>query len=317
MAPSVVTRPDPVLVALLVVVVAGVILQITVGGIVRVTGSGLGCPDWPLCHGRLVPPPDLHAWIEWTHRTIGSLVGVALLATTIRVWMRHRHEKGVLWLTTGSLGLIILVGGIGATVVLSELHPALRTLHLGLAEINLALTLGALALATRAFGAPVIATGEVAGDVRVGRIAWLAGGATLVALLSGSYAVWQGAGGVCASWPLCGGPIVPQSGLAWVHMTHRVLAGVGAVVLLIAAHRAFRLPSASSALRRVSLAALVIVVAQVLVGAANPWTRFEEWARALHLTLGTLMWAGALLMAILISLRGTRPNTVMGTRSGD
>lgn len=315
MAPSASTRPDPVLVVLLFVVVAGVILQITMGGIVRVTASGLGCPDWPLCYGRLVPPPDLHAWIEWTHRTIGSLVGVALLATTVRVWMRHRQEKGVLWLTTGSLGLIILVGGIGGTVVLSELHPALRTLHLALAEMNLALTIGALALATRAFGAAGTANGDRSDDVRVGTFAWLAGGATLIALLSGSYAVWQGAGAVCASWPLCGGPIIPQSGLAWVHMTHRVVAGVGAVVLLVAAHRAFRLPSASSALRRVSLAALAIVGAQVVVGAANPWSGFEEWARALHLTLATLMWACALLMAVLISLRSPRP-TAAEVRSG-
>lgn len=277
------------------------------GGIVRVTGSGLGCPDWPLCYGRLIPPPDLKAWIEWTHRTIGSLVGIALLATTVLVWARHRHEKGVLWLTTAALGVIVVVGGIGATVVLSELHPALRTLHLGLAESNLAIAIGALALATRAFGAGSLMKTAPANDAAVRRLTWIAGGATLVALLSGSYAVWQGAGAVCASWPLCGGPLLPQSELAWVHMTHRVLAGVGSLILLLAAHRAYRLPSSSVALRRVALAAMAIVVAQIIVGAANPWTTFEEWARALHLTLGTLMWATAVLLAILTGLRSVDP----------
>ena len=90
-------------------------------------------------------------------------------------------------------------------------------------------------------------------------------------------------------------------------MIHRILAGAGSVVLLLAAHRAFRLPTVSVALRRTSLAVLVLIVVQILVGAANPWTGFQQWARALHLTLATLIWAGAALIAILASLRSVDP----------
>jgi heme A synthase len=275
------------------------------GGVVRVTGSGLGCPDWPLCHGRLVPPLDYHAWIEWTHRTTGVVVGIVVVAACARAWLRHREDRAVLWLTTGTLVLIAIVGGIGGSVVLSEIHPALRTLHLGLAETNLVAAIAAFALAARvitASGAPR------RGNVAVARLAWIGAIAVLVALLSGSYAVWRGAGTICNSWPMCGGQLVPGNALAWTHMAHRVLAVVGAVTALIAGHRTYRLPGASSALRLVSLAVLVTVALQVLVGAANPWTGFVQWARVAHLTLATLVWAEAALIAILISLDRPGPH---------
>ncbi|MBI4218581.1 MAG: heme A synthase [Chloroflexi bacterium] len=295
---------DRLLVGLLIAAVIGVILQITMGGVVRVTGSGLGCPDWPLCHGRLVPPLDYHAWIEWTHRTIGSVVGIVMVAATARVWTRHRPERWLFWLTTSATVLVIVVGLIGAAVVRTEIHPAIRTLHLGMAEIDLLLVVAALAFATRAFGATLVMKSARTEDRAITRLAWIGAVSILVALLSGSYAVWQGAGGVCSTWPLCGGDsFLPRSELAWIHMTHRLLSGIAAAVVLWAAHRTYRLPGASGALKLASLAALLLVVAQVLVGAANPWTNFDQAARAAHLTLATLLWADTGLVAILKAMR--------------
>jgi heme A synthase len=318
-------RLDLTLAVLLAAAAVGIVLQITMGGVVRVTGSGLGCPDWPLCHGGLVPPLDYHAWIEWTHRTTGVLVGIVVVAACARAWLRHRENRAVLWLTTATLGLIAVVGGIGGSVVLSEIHPALRTLHLGLAETNLVVAIAALAIATRGLSwrSPAGGTGTgpaAAGAARavrpaaarqpdraVARLAWIGAIAVLIALLSGSYAVWRGAGTICYSWPMCGGPLVPDNSLAWTHMAHRLMAGAGALIVLVAGHRAYRVPSASTALRLTSLALLVTVIAQVLIGAANPWTGFVQWARVIHLTLATLIWAEASLVAILVgSLVGPR-----------
>src|SRR2546428_13345033 len=62
-------------------------LQIALGGVVRVTDSGLGCPDWPLCHGRPYPAADIHSIIEYSHRTVGTITGVPLIVTVVTAWL--------------------------------------------------------------------------------------------------------------------------------------------------------------------------------------------------------------------------------------
>src|SRR5262249_58184829 len=79
-------------------------LQIALGGVVRVTGSGLGCPDWPLCHGRPYPPADLHSIIEYSHRAVGSITGVLLILTVVAAWLVFwRRRPVVAWVPTASL----------------------------------------------------------------------------------------------------------------------------------------------------------------------------------------------------------------------
>ena len=286
---------DRLLVWLLVVALAGAVLQITMGGVVRVTGSGDGCPDWPACFGRWIPPLEYHALLEYTHRTIGTLVGIVIIGAVARAWLRHRDNRPALWSATSALVLISIVGGVGGAVVLSELDPALRTLHLALAEMVVLLLAFSLTAAThRAAG------GAAAGQGPALRLAAAAAGLTLAALLAGSYAVWRGAGAVCASWPLCGGPLVPDNELAWVHMFHRLVAGVSVLAVLWAAHRVYRLAWGPPALRAVALGGLVLAAAQVIMGALNPWTDFSQWARAGHLSLATLVWLDTLLMVFLI-----------------
>lgn len=295
---------DRVFIGFLVASLIGVLVQITMGGAVRVTGSGDGCPDWPLCYGRLIPPFEFHALMEYTHRTIGVIVGLAAIGATLRVLAKHRREAPVATTVTAALVGITITGAIGGAVVLSELSPALRTLHLMLAE-TVALLLVHATVAT-------FYTRNMSreGNVSNALIIWsaLAAGLTLVALLSGSYAVWQGAGPICSSWPLCGGPLIPQYEAVWIHMAHRVLALAAAVPSLVAAHLAMKptkAPQGAEHIRTLGLLAVTIVAAQVLLGAANPWTGFAQWARVAHLTVATLQWAvmAALFFALLMPKR--------------
>src|SRR5881392_3770495 len=113
-------------------------LQIALGGVVRVTDSGLGCPDWPLCHGRPYPAADIHSIIEYSHRTVGTITGLLLIATVITAWVVFRRTRPlVAWLATASLVAIGAEGALGGVVVVNELKPWLVVVHLGLAMIIL------------------------------------------------------------------------------------------------------------------------------------------------------------------------------------
>ena len=287
---------------LLVLLVAAVILalaQPTLGGVVRVTGSGDGCPDWPQCFGNWTPPwSNYHAIIEWSHRTVGTIFGAVIFFATVLVWVRYMRFRPLVYTYTTALILVAVVGGVGGGVVLSDLDPAIRTLHLAGAELVAALTVFGLVLATYKTAYPGswrLPDGYSGGM----KIASLAAIMALITLLSGAYAVWRGAGAVCPEWPLCGGPVVPQTQLVWIHVIHRLISLATAIIILYAAHKVYRLPGASGALKIAALAAPAILVAQILMGAANPWSQFEEWARAGHLSLATLLWVS---MSFVVSL---------------
>src|SRR6478609_136126 len=70
-------------------------LLIIAGAVVRTTGSGDACPDWPLCHGSIIPPLQLQVWIEWSHRLITSVVYTSVLALAIWASLRYRGERVV------------------------------------------------------------------------------------------------------------------------------------------------------------------------------------------------------------------------------
>ena len=315
---------DRLLITLLIIAVAGVVLQITLGGVVRVTESGDGCPDWPTCFGQIFPPIDqptinqlcdgprattprpYNVILEYSHRSVGTLLGLAIIFAVIRVWIKHRSIHTVAWLATTELILIFIVGMIGGAVVLNDLNPGIRTLHLFLAEVVALLAIFTLVAATysrdkKTSGSSPWLWGRVNNEHRSALMFSAAAAvSTLIALLSGSFAVWREAGAVCASWPLCGGDLIPQSMFAWIHMSHRVLSFLSILMVLYAGHKVWRLSNIPQTLRFAAFASAIIIFAQMLMGAANPWTTFAEWARAGHLSLATLIWIDMVFIVALL-----------------
>ena len=261
-------------------------LQIALGGVVRVTGSGLGCPDWPLCHGRPYPPANVNSIIEYSHRSVGSVTGLLVIATVVLAWIVfHRTRPIVAWLATASLVAIAAEGGLGGVVVAHELAPWLVLVHLALAM----LILGCL-LATALMSLP--AAPGVAG---LRPLTVIGAVATYVLLLTGSTVVASNADAACHSWPLCGGGFAPDfNGANAFTMLHRGSVLVAGILIVYVAVAALR----QASLRAAAMATLGVFALQVAVGAGAALTD-GAFFNGLHVAIATLVWAGMLSLAVL------------------
>src|SRR3989442_15774666 len=88
-------------------------LAVTAGGLVRATGSGLGCPGWPKCYGRWIPPANEHAIIEWNHRFFVQASAWAALATLVVVLVWHRRERLTVGLAVAIVPLFVAQAALG------------------------------------------------------------------------------------------------------------------------------------------------------------------------------------------------------------
>ena len=276
-------------------------LVVVWGGVVRVSGSGLGCPDWPLCHGQFLPGLDTATRIEWFHRFIAIAGGLSLAALGLITIARHRADHRVFALVIAAGILYILQAVLGGIVVLLELPHTWVTAHLANAEILLAvLTVLAVevrwpALATRTRGAPWAA---VVLATAVG---------TFVLMLTGAYVRGADATTACTTWPLCDDGAFPAFGAPAIHMAHRWVAGVVGVVLLAACWQAWRHRREAPGLGAFAVLTAVAFAVQIAVGAANPLTGFSPWALGAHPALASLVWCLTVALTV-VAWRPTMPS---------
>ena len=157
-----------------IVTIAAVFFLIFVGGVVRASGAGMGCPDWPKCFGRWVPPTDvsqlpanyqeiyahrgykdtefnaLKTWIEYVNRLIGASIGLMILATLLLSLSYWSTDKQVVAASVGAFIMVGFNGWLGSVVVKTNLVPVIITLHMIAALMNAALLIYALARSQRA-----------------------------------------------------------------------------------------------------------------------------------------------------------------------
>ena len=109
------------------------LLAVALGGVVRVTGSGLGCPDWPLCYGSVIPPWELEAWLEYIHRLSAAVSGVFTFLMVATVFMRYGLRSRMFLAASLAGALLLTQAALGAFTVLSEIEPGWALLHTGVA----------------------------------------------------------------------------------------------------------------------------------------------------------------------------------------
>ena len=296
-----------------------VFAMLVLGGVVRVTESGLGCgDDWPLCSGQLLPPLESKAIIEYAHRVAASfLVGPLVGATFVGAWLRYRREPWIVWPATTAIVLVIVQALLGAAAVVTELSAHTVMTHLAVAELTMACCVLVLVMSYRG-GMNTVGQSWAVGKTRLfPPLSIVAAAALFLLLLSGSYltntasATWA-----CPTWPLCTndwGGFSPGNKLAMIHMAHRWVALIAGLVVMYALRLGFRGRTQPSLIRAMSLVALSLFVAQTLAGAGVVWAGFgrDVELRALHLALASGVWAA---VAALVTLSYSRePKTSIGT----
>ncbi|HET6781821.1 MAG TPA: COX15/CtaA family protein, partial [bacterium] len=268
---------------------------IVLGGVVRATGSGLACPDWPLCHGRLIPPLEGPILIEYSHRLVASVVGLLTGAVALQTWRLRdaRPLRGLSILALLLVGVQILLGGL---TVRTELSEWIVVAHLGTAMAFFA-TLTILSARAMIGTGKSVSSGDTTRGFR--RLAVLTACATYLLVLIGGYVSASGAGLACPDWPLCTGELLPPlSGAVGIHVLHRLAAAFVSVLIVattIAAYRIHRQPLLQAA----SAIATGLLVLQIILGALNIEYRLAPGATTAHLANAAALFATLIALAVL------------------
>ena len=281
---------------------------IAVGGLVRATDSGLGCPDWPLCFGDWLPPASLHAWIEHTHRLIaavfvGPLVGAVALVTVLT---DRRRDRPLLVAAVTAGVLVIAQSLLGAAVVVERLPPVLVSAHLAMALTVLA---AVIVIAERAVHGPMPRGGAGRG---VTLLVAVSAAAVFAQMLLGSWVTGQGAGLAFDDFPLMDGSLVPAltaeaEALQFAHRGMSVFVAGLVVASAVAVWRATRAPLP----RRLAVALVALVALQVALGGLNVVSRLSALFVVPHLAAGAAIWGGS--VWLLLAVR--RVGAVSGSES--
>jgi len=264
---------------------------IVLGGTVRATDSGLACPDWPRCHGQIIPPLETSILIEYSHRLAAATVGLILAGTAAVAWLWHRENRLVVTGASVAVAVVFVQALVGGVTVNMELPDTIVALHLAIALVLLAV------LVTTAVGAFWRGGSRASTpDGDVSKLLAATALATLALILIGSYVANAEAALVYPDWPLFDGKLVSAGGrLADLHYAHRLMAALVGLLLVAVIVRARRRepPAVVAALAL----ALILYLAEVFVGAGNIWFELASEVRVAHLAIASAIWV-ALVFAL-------------------
>lgn len=308
---------------------ASTLVPIAAGGVVRATGSGDGCPDWPRCFGKWIPPLEYHAIIEYSHRSVAAVSGLVLIWLAVVLIKDYRRVPQLFWPGLVALPLILIQGWLGKLVVEGGLSPAMVTAHLANAML-LAGVLVVLAVNSFFFGKDESPGGEndqkadALADEGVlasstARLAAVAAVASLFLILTGAYMRAMGGALVFLDWPLMNSRLIPSlsSIPAIAQFIHRLTTVAVGVVLAVLVFKASKTKSVSPWFYRLAALAGYAFLAQAAIGAANIFTRLAPWARSLHVVFATLVWGALVGAATLAYLRSRGYVPLIQLRAGD
>ncbi|HSJ54994.1 MAG TPA: COX15/CtaA family protein [Anaerolineae bacterium] len=277
-------------------------LLVTLGGVVCVTDSSRGCPDWPACYGRLLPPLRLNSILEYTHRVVAALTSLFIVASAVVAWQRYRAIR---WLSRPlAIAIVFLLAVVvfGALVVLRGLEPALAALDLGSALLVQALVVTAAAVAFARHRNPALPD-RLSFDSTLARLALWALVAVWIVLVSGVLVAASGSAVRCLSWPLYGAAqhLAVNPAREWLHGARRLAGGLAGILVVAVAVQAWRVQHGQRAIRRTATVMGVLFVAEVVVGGLLVVGGSALLLEVVYVSLAAALWA---LLAALLVLAG-------------
>jgi len=261
---------------------------ILVGGLVRASGAGLGCPDWPKCFGSWIPPASAAElppqfdrslfnatlmWTEYLNRLLGVTVGFLILATVVSAWRHHRREPRIFWTAVAALLLTGFQGWLGGRVVAQELAAWIVTVHMIVALVIVQLLLYATVRTWKGLGGPPSTLAVVlilATLVQIG-LGTQVRGAVDVALENGDPR---------------SGALASVGVLDHLHRNAALLVFAGALFVLVLLRRNW--PMERLRIRWAWVVAGLSAL-QIALGAAMAYVSFEPAIQVGHLTVASLL----------------------------
>jgi heme A synthase len=279
---------------------------VMLGSWTRINGAGMTCPDWPLCHGRLIPSlADGTIW-EWTHRLLAFLVAPLVLGVIVEAWRQRRRSPFILPTVGAISALFVIQVLLGAATVHLSNSPISVVLHWGTAMAFIA-ALSAMAIFAAAadaddalpigrFPSENILTGILAGTALV----------AFVTMCIGAFVSSSGAGLACLSLPGCAGNMVVYNQGQYVQMLHRILAG--GTLLCAAGSLALAWVRPTSARVRMAVCVgVALVCVQVLLGLMNVALRLPMDLREAHAFNAALVFLSFVIASIFAALEARSP----------
>ncbi len=273
-----------------------VTLIVVTGAAVRLTGSGLGCADWPTCStGHLTPPLHFHALVEFGNRLVTVVVTVVVGVTFLAALRRRPGRRDLTWLAAGLIGGVLLQAVMGGIVVYTKLNPYLVMVHF---LASMLLVVDAVVLVHRCSRRYGPGTGRPLVPRPIRQLAWAVLALLGVVVTAGTAVTGAGPHAGSAQGQLAAKRIpVALRDMTELHSSLALLL-VGLCVALAVALHAIDCPER---VRRAARILIVLLVAQAAVGYTQYFTHLPSLLVELHVLGATALVIGA--VQFLLTLR--------------